>query len=158
MHKITTIAMAMFASLCLLFTTTSCSDDNDEPSAPAAKSVEGTYFGDMSCTVMGSEDIFEDMTFVVKATDDSTVEVTTPVFGNPPMQMPSVVVPDVKVSGTDGNYTLAPTTYEGTTESGKKYSVVLQGSFSGGQLTINFNLQYGAMPMPMICSFTAPKQ
>ncbi len=157
MNKITSIAMAMFASLCLLFTTTSCSDDNDEPAAPAAKSVAGTYHGDMSCTVMGSEDIFEDMTFVVKATDDSTVEITTPSFGNPPMQMPSVVVPGVKVSGTDGNYTLAPTTYEGTTDAGKKYSVILQGSYAEGKITINYNMQYGAMPMPMICSFTAAK-
>ena len=67
---------------------TSCSDNDDKPAAPAAKSVEGTYSGDMSCTVMGSESTFEDMTFTVTATDDATVNVAIPSFGNPPMQVP----------------------------------------------------------------------
>ena len=62
MKKITTLfaSMMLFAGLTTAFT--SCSDDdNNEPEIPAAKSVAGTYTGDMSCTVMGSESTFEDM-------------------------------------------------------------------------------------------------
>ncbi len=58
---------------------------------------------------MGNESVFEDLTFNVDATDDATVDITLPSFGNPPMQVPQINVSDVKVSGSDGTYTLATT-------------------------------------------------
>ena len=134
---------------------TSCSDNDDKPAAPAAKSVEGIYTGDMTCTVMGSESTFEDMTFTVTATDDATVSVAIPSFGNPPMQVPQVTVAGVRVSGEEGSYTLATTEFNGTTDGGKTYSGTLQGSAAEKAVTIEFSLQYGAMPMPMICRFTS---
>lgn len=137
---------------------TSCSDNDDKPAAPAAKSVEGIYTGDMTCTVMGSESTFEDMTFTVTATDDATVSVMIPSFGNPPMQVPEVALAGVKVSGSDGSYSLTSTEFNGTTDGGKTYSGTLQGSATGNDITIEFSLQYGAMPMPMICRFSAPKK
>lgn len=134
---------------------TSCSDNDDKPSAPAAKSVEGTYTGDMSCTVMGSESAFEDMTFTVTATDDATVSIAIPCFGNPPMQVPQMTVAGVKVSGEDGSYALASTEFNGTTDGDKTYSGTLHGTAADKAVTIEFSLQYGAMPMPMICRFTS---
>lgn len=159
MKKITTLfaSMMLFAGLTAAFT--SCSDDdNNEPEIPAAKSVAGTYTGDMSCTVMGDESTFEDMTFTVTATDDATVTVKIPTFGNPPMQVPAFDIQGVKVSGTDGTYSLADTDFQGTTAAGREFSGTLQGSFTDQNLTIRFSLNYGAMPMPMICAFSAPKQ
>lgn len=158
MKGLKTIFATMILSFGLVATMTSCSDKEDEPSIPAAKSVAGTYNGDMTCSVMGSESVFEDMTFTVESTDDATVNVTISSFGNPPMQVPEVCVSGVKVSGTDDKYALAPTEFKGTTDAGKAYSGTLQGSFENNELTIKFNLQYGAMPMPMICTFTAPKK
>lgn len=159
MKKITTLfaSMMLFAGLTTAFT--SCSDDdNNEPEIPAAKSVAGTYTGDMSCTVMGSESTFEDMTFTVTATDDATVTVKIPTFGNPPMQVPEIDIQGVKVSGSEGTYSLASTEFRGSTDAGREYSGTVQGAFADNTLTIRFSLQYGAMPMPMICAFSAPKK
>lgn len=151
----------IFASLmlCTTFTAvfTSCSnDDDDEPAVPAAQSVVGTYHGDMICSVAGSESTFEDMTFTLTATDDATVNMVIPSFGNPPMQVPEITVAGIKVSGENGSYTLASTQFDQEVN-GRKCSGVVKGSFADNQLTVQYNLQFGAMPMPMICSFTAPK-
>lgn len=139
-----------------------CSDDKEKdeptPADAAAKSIAGVYSGDMSCTVMSSEETIPDVTFTVTATDGNTVSVTLPGFGNPPMQVPSVTVTGVKVSGSDGSYQLAASEFSGKTEAGKSYSGTIQGNFADNRITIKFNLQYGAMPVPMICSFTAPKK
>lgn len=144
----------------LLTAFAACSEDNknDGPGAPAAKSVAGSYTGDMTCSVMGDESVFEDLTFEMEATDDATVSVTIPSFGEPPMKMPSMTVADVAVSGTDGFYTLASTEFKGTTADGKSYSGILTGNSENRTLTLRFNLNYGAMPMPLICTFTANKK
>ena len=135
-----------------------CSDnEEDQPSAPAAKSVEGAYLGDMTCSVMGSESTFEDMTFTLAATDDATVSLTMSSFGEPPMQVPEITIPDIKVSGENGTYTLATTNFD-TESNGKKISGVVQGTFADNTLDVKINLQYGNMPMPLICSFTATKK
>lgn len=157
MKNLKSIFVSMMVCLGLTSALVSCSEDNKEPTTPAAKSIAATYNGDMTCSVMGSEDIFEDMTFTVAATDDANVTVTIPSFGNPPMQLPQIDVPGVKVSGKDGSYELAATEFSGTTETGKAYSGTLQGDFANNTITIKFNLQYGAMPVPMICTFTAAK-
>lgn len=159
MKQVKKLFGALLAVL-LMTTIAACSDDkkNDEPAAPAAKSIEGSYTGPMSCTVMGNESVFDDLTFEVEATDDATVSVTIPSFGEPPMKMPSMTVSGVAVSGTDGSYTLSSTEFKGTTANGKSYSGTLTGNSENGTLTLRFNLNYGAMPMPLICTFTADKK
>lgn len=136
----------------------SCSDNEDEPSIPAAKSVEGTYKGDMTCTALGTELVFANITITVTTADESFVNVEISTFGNPPMQIPGIEIKAIKVSGTDGKYTLADTEFSGISDTGNAYSGTLRGSFENNTITIGLNLQYGAMPMPMICSITAPKQ
>lgn len=158
MSKNKTIFASALLCLCLGAAFTSCSDkEEDEPALPAAREVAGTYSGDMTCSVMGQESQFEDMTFTVVAVDDSSVDITVSEFGQAPMAVPSFTVEGVKVSGAEDSYTLASTDFEGQTATGRAYSGKLQGSYSGTTLSVQFNLQYGAMPMPMICSFSAPK-
>lgn len=150
---------ATMLAILSLVSFTSCSDNDDEPEAtPAAKSIVGTYKGDMTCSVMGQVSTFSDMTFVVTSTDDTTVEIQISEFGEVPMKVPAITVPGVKVSGADGKYALAATKAEGEMSNGKTYSITLDGGYESDRITIRFNLQYGSMPMPMICSFTAPKQ
>lgn len=156
MKRFKAVFATMLAVLSLV-SFNSCSDDDDAPSTPAAKNVEGVYKGDMTCSVMGSESVFEDMTFTVSATDDATVSIKISQFGEPPMQVPEITVPGVKVSGSDGTYKLATTEVSSELSNGKSYTIILDGDFATKQLTIRFSLQYGAMPMPMICSFTAPQ-
>lgn len=155
MKSIKTIFTTMAVCLGIITMATSCSDDKDEPAVPAAKSVAGTYTSDMTCSVMGQESTFEDMTFTLTPTDDATVTLDMSSFGNPPMQVPAINITGIKVTGENGTYTLAPTDFSGTTPDGRAYSGKIQGSFADNCLNMQFNLQYGAMPMPMICSFTA---
>lgn len=146
-----------FISLLFVSTAASCSDDDDDPAVPAAKEIAGTYNGDLSCTVMGSTDVFEDKTFVVTATSDSEVSVKIDEFGEAPMALPSITVENLKVSGADGIYAVDATTFSGTTDAGKQYSGTIKLAYTNGVIVIDFQLQYGAMPMPLICSFTSQK-
>lgn len=156
MRRTKRFLVSMMMCMAMVGVTTSCSDNEENaPAMPVAKSVEGSYHGDMTCTVMGEESVFENRTFTVTATDDATVVVTISSFGNPPMQVPEIVVEGVKVTGESGNNTLASTEFSGTTDAGKAYSGTFQGSIADNRLTAMFNLQYGAMPMPMICTFSA---
>lgn len=151
----------IFASLIAMLTLAilpSCSDDKDEPAVPAAKTIEGTYAGDMECSVMGSASTFENVAFNVTATDDATVNVTLPAFGEAPMAMPSITVKGIKVTESNETAVLAETQVSGQTEQGKKYTVTFSGNVTDKMLDVKFNLQYGAMPMPMICSSKATKQ
>ena len=107
---------------------------------------------------MGSASTFENLTFSIEATDDATVAVTLPAFGEAPMAMPSLAITGVKVTEANGVVTLATTEVSGQIESGKNYTCTLSGSVTDKVLNIKFNLQYGAMPMPMICSSTATKK
>lgn len=151
---LTLLLCACFVSV----TTTSCSDDNDAPATPAAKEIAGTYNGDLDCTVMGSTDTFEDKTFVVTATSDSEVSVELAAFGEAPMALPSITVDKLKVTGADGIYAVDATPFSGTTEAGKQYSGTIKLAYTNGVMVIDFQLQYGAMPVPMICKFTSNKK
>lgn len=157
MKRFKAVLATMLAVLSLV-SFNSCSDDDDAPATPAAKNVEGVYKGDMTCSVMGSESVFEDMTFTVSATDDATVSIKISSFGEPPMQVPELTIPGIKVTGSDGSYKLVQTEASGEASNGKTYTITLDGDYASKQLTIRFSLQYGAMPMPMICSFTAPQR
>lgn len=156
MKKLSSILVIALLFMGIASVATSCSE-NTPPELPAAKYVEGTYTGDMTCSVMSSDQTFENLTFNVTATDAGTVTVAIPSFGQPPMQMPAITVPGVKVAGTDGTYALATTSFDGTSDTGRNYSGTLDGSLADGNVTIRFRLNYGAMPMPLICTFVASK-
>lgn len=158
MNKAKYLFASMMAFMCLV-SLPSCSDDNDDkPASPAAKLIEGSYKGDMECSVMGSASTFEDMTFTVTSTDDATVSVALPAFGEAPMAMPSITVEGVKVNENNGSVTLSTTEVNGTTPAGKRYTCTLTGSVENKVLNVKFNLRYGAMPMPMICTSAAQQQ
>lgn len=157
MKKNTSILTIVMLLVGIAFLNTSCSKE-EQPAIPAANSIAGTYTSDMTCSVMGTEQIFENLTFTVTAKDEATVTVDMPPFGEPPMQMPAISVSNVKVAGSDGTYALATTNFDGTSETGRAYSGTLGGKFADGIITIQFQLHYGAMPMPMICTFVAAKK
>lgn len=149
--------MTLIVSLFLTAAFASCGDDNDDPDTPAAKEIAGTYKGNMDCTVMSSTQTFEDKTVVITATSDSEVSVKLDSFGEAPMALPSITVDKLKVTGNDGIYSVDATQFKGTTPEGKEYSGTIRVAYTNGVITIDFQLQYGAMPMPMICSFTSRK-
>lgn len=147
----------MMAVMCLSLVMTSCSEDEPEKEAAAAEEIAGTYTNDMTCTVMGSASTFEDVTFVLTQKTETTIDMTLPEFGESPMAVPSIVISDLAVTGADGVYAIAETEFSGTTDAGKAYSGTVSATFTNNTLTVNFSLQYGSMPMAMICSFTCAK-
>lgn len=149
----------MMVALCCLVGISSCSETKENtPATPAAKNIEGLYYGDIDCSVMGQVSTFEEGAFQIAATDEATVTVTLPSFGEGTMLLPSIPITGVKVYEADGVTTLKQTQTTGQTTEGKNYTCTLTGTITGKKLSIKFTLVYGAMPMPMICSSEALKR
>lgn len=151
----TAIMMAMLSS-CIAFT--SCSDDDeDDNSTPAAELVAGTYTDNMTCTVMGSESTYENVTVTINKVTDATVDVVLPGFGSGVMTLPSITLSGVKVSGNGTSATIDEQTFTGTVTNAsgaeKSYTCTIAGSHADGKLTLNYSIQYGSMPMAMVCKF-----
>ena len=161
MKKFKTMMAMMLAlvSMCVAFS--SCSSDDDNDTVAAAKEIADSYTGNMEMTVMNSPSTYENVTMKIEAVDDATVKVTLPACGDGGMMaLPALEVPAVKVSGSNGAYAFSQEKYTGTvTVNGavKNYTVILQGTLKDNTLTVNYQVQYGNMPMPMKAKFVCKK-
>ena len=160
MKKFKTMMAMMLAlvSMCVAFS--SCSSDDDNDTVAAAKEIAGSYTSSLDMTVMGEASTYDNVTMKIEAVDDATVKVTLPACGEGMMALPALEVPAVKVSGSNGAYAFAQENYVGTvTVNGaeKNYTVTLQGTLKDKTLTVNYSIQYGKMPMPMIAKFVCTK-
>lgn len=160
MKKFKTMMVMMLAlvSMCVAFS--SCSSDDDPVAVAAAKEIADTYTGSLNMTVMGTASTYDNLTMKIEAVDDATVKVTLPACGEGMMALPALEVPAVKVSGSNGAYAFSQESYAGTITvngSEKNYTVTLQGTLRDNTLTVNYSVQYGKMPMPMIGKFVCTK-
>lgn len=160
MKKFKTMMVMMLAlvSMCVAFS--SCSSDDDPVAVAAAKEIADTYTGSLDMTVMGEASTYDNLTMKIEAVDDATVKVTLPACGEGMMALPALEVPAVKVSGSNGAYAFSQESYAGTiTVNGaeKNYTITLQGTLRDNTLTVNYSVQYGKMPMPMIAKFVCTK-
>ena len=160
MKKFKTMMVMMLAlvSMCVAFS--SCSSDDDPVAVAAAKEIADTYTGSLDMTVMGEASTYDNLTMKIEAVDDATVKVTLPACGEGMMALPALEIPAVKVSGSNGAYAFSQESYAGTiTVNGaeKNYTVTLQGTLRDNTLTVNYSVQYGKMPMPMIAKFVCTK-
>lgn len=125
----------------------------------AAEAVADSYTSNLSITVMDETSTYEDANLVIDAVGETKVKITLPACGEGAMALPALEIPEVPVSTeSDGTYTFAIDSYAGTTtvnEVEKNYTVTLKGTLKDGVLTVNYNLQYGKMPMAMIGQFIA---
>ena len=161
MKKFKTMMATMLAlvSMCVVFN--SCSSDDDNDTVAAAKEIADSYIGNMEMKVMGQASTYDNVTMKIEAVDDATVKVTLPACGDGGMMaLPALEVPAVKVSGSNGAYAFSQEKYTGTvTVNGavKNYTVILQGTLKDNTLTVNYQVQYGNMPMPMKAKFVCKK-
>ena len=161
MKKFKTMMAMMLAlvSMCVVFN--SCSSDDDNDTVAAAKEIADSYIGNMEMKVMGQASTYDNVTMKIEAVDDATVKVTSPACGDGGMMaLPALEVPAVKVSGSNGAYAFSQEKYTGTvTVNGavKNYTVILQGTLKDNTLTVNYQVQYGNMPMPMKAKFVCKK-
>ena len=161
MKKFKTMMAMMLAlvSMCVAFSSCS-SDDDDNVAVAAAKEIAGSYTSTLDMTVMGEASTYDNLTMKIEAVDDATVKVTLPACGEGMMALPALEVPAVKASGSSGAYAFSQENYAGTiTVNGaeKKYTVTLHGTLKDKTLTVNYSVQYGKMPMPMIGKFVCTK-
>lgn len=151
-------AKILMMALIMTLGLSSCSDnEKDEPQQPAANEIAGSYTGTMTGTAMGTDLTFDNVDVRITAADDSHVDIAIASFGNPPMVLPEIFIGNVPVSGAEGNFALAATQFSGTSPDGKNYSGTIQGT-SKGELVLNMELNYGNMPMPLVCKYTANKK
>lgn len=76
LKKLSVFMIALLATV----TITSCSsDDNNEVAAGAAKVIAGDYTSNLTCSVMGADSEFENVTVSIVEKDDATVDVKSAV-------------------------------------------------------------------------------
>ena len=159
MKKFKTMMAMMLALVSMCVASSSCSSDDDDTVA-AAKEIAGTYTSSLDMTVMGQASTYDNVTMKIEAVDDATVKVTLPACGEGKMALPALEVPAVKATGSNGAYAFSQESYAGTvTVNGeeKKFTITLQGTLKDKTLTVNYSIQYGKMPMPMIAKFVCTK-
>lgn len=141
----------------------SCGDDDDETIA-VAQTLAGSYSGELSTTVMGSESK-DNATYEIKKIDDTHVSMTTPAAGSGMMALPSITLDNIPVttSNKNGSEVVSASidkvsgsiTVNGAEKSYTFSDVVIVNS--GNKVSIAYSLQYGKMPVAMICSFVGNK-
>lgn len=161
MKKFKTMFAMMLALVGMCVAFTACSSDDDE-ATPAAQEIAGTYTDDMTLAVMGESSTYEDVTFSVAAASETTVNITLPAVGSGMMALPSITLQGVKVSGSGSTVTISEQEMSGTITNAsgaeKAYTCTIAGSYTNGKLMLNYSLQYGNMPMAMVCAFTGTKK
>ena len=158
------MAMAMVASFA------SCGDDDDDDnssSSSAADAVMGTYYGEVSSTLMDTT--YTDTLIIVKVSDNEVAISSV----NPDAKLKGVVVAATAegYSLTEGDdfyeeigmsmSSAMPTSYYSSDNStGKQLNDLLdiEGSVVGNNLSINFGGAPGAMPMQIDYKFVGSKK
>ena len=160
MKKFLTMTMVAMA---FVFGMSSCgSDDKDEPEAPVANQVVGSYTGSEVLTVMGEADESDETFEFTKATDVS-VDVTLPQYGEGMMTVPALPVKGIMLTKSGNTITGKLAQYEGTVKgadgSEKAYTVSdVTVIFNDKTVVITFTQKYGNMPFAFEGVFTGTRK
>ena len=156
--RIKSLTIALIASLATVLGTSSCSSD-DEPEAPVAAQVAGSYTGNEVIMVDNEESSNETKTYEITKVSDTSVDMTVPEWGMGMMTIPSFVVKNIPLA-KDGNTIKGKlASYSGTVKNAKgeeKAYVVSNVALIFGDKTVagTYSLKYGNMPFIMTTSFT----
>jgi hypothetical protein len=158
MKKFLTMTMAAVA---LVFGMSACGSD-DEPEAPVANQVVGTYTGTEILTVMGEADESSETVEFTKATDVS-VDVTLPQYGEGMMTVPALPVKGITLTKSGNTITGKIAKYEGTVKtadgSEKAYTISdVTVIFSDKTVVMTFTQKYGNMPFAFEGQFTGTRK
>ena len=156
--KIKSLTIALIASLATVLGTSSCSSD-DEPEAPVAAQVAGSYTGNEVIMVDNDESSNETKTYEITKTSDTSVDMTVPEWGMGMMTIPSFVVKNIPLAKSGNTITGKLASYSGTVKNAKgeeKAYVVSNVALIFGDKTVagTYSLKYGNMPFIMTTSFT----
>lgn len=130
----------------------------------AAKEVAGTYKGKSSYSIMGVNGDME-MNITLKEKSASSVDLTIPAKSytikmpngqDMTYEVPDVVLADIKVTGKDGAYTIEKKEFT-VQANGMSVKGDVQGTVNKNTMVLNYNMAFGAMPMPIPFTFTGTK-
>ena len=157
--KIKSLTIALIASLATVLGTSSCSSDDDEPEAPVATQVAGSYTGNEVIMVDNEESSNETKTYEITKVSDTSVDMTVPEWGMGMMTIPSFVVKNIPLAKSGNTITGKLASYSGTVKNAKgeeKAYVVSNVALIFGDKTVagTYSLKYGNMPFIMTTSFT----
>ena len=157
--KIKRLTIALIASLATVLGTSSCSSDDDEPEAPVATQVAGSYTGNEVIMVDNEESSNETKTYEITKSSDTSVDMTVPEWGMGMMTIPSFVVKNIPLAKSGNTITGKLASYSGTVKNAKgeeKAYVVSNVALIFGDKTVagTYSLKYGNMPFIMTTSFT----
>ena len=161
--KIKSLTIALIASLATVLGTSSCSSDDDEPEAPVATQVAGSYTGNEVIMVDNEESSNETKTYEITKVSDTSVDMTVPEWGMGMMTIPSFVVKNIPLA-KDGNTIKGKlASYSGTVKNAKgeeKAYVVSNVAlmFSDKKVVGTYSLKYGNMPFLMTTTFTGTRK
>ena len=157
--KIKSLTIALIASLATVLGTSSCSSDDDEPEAPVATQVAGSYTGNEVIMVDNDESSNETKTYEITKVSDTSVDMTVPEWGMGMMTIPSFVVKNIPLAKSGNTITGKLASYSGTVKNAKgeeKAYVVSNVAliFNDKTVVATYSLKYGNMPFIMTTSFT----
>ena len=157
--KIKSLTIALIASLATVLGTSSCSSDDDEPEAPVATQVAGSYTGNEVIMVDNDESSNETKTYEITKVSDTSVDMTVPEWGMGMMTIPSFVVKNIPLAKSGNTIKGKLASYSGTVKNAKgeeKAYVVSNVALIFGDKTVagTYSLKYGNMPFIMTTSFT----
>ena len=116
--KIKSLTIALIASLATVLGTSSCSSD-DEPEAPVAAQVAGSYTGNEVIMVDNEESSNETKTYEITKVSDTSVDMTVPEWGMGMMTIPSFVVKNIPLAKSGNTITGKLASYSGTVKNAK---------------------------------------
>ena len=156
--KIKSLTIALIASLATVLGTSSCSSD-DEPEAPVAAQVAGSYTGNEVIMVDNEESSNETKTYEITKFSDTSVDMTVPEWGMGMMTIPSFVVKNIPLAKSGNTITGKLASYSGTVKNAKgeeKAYVVSNVAliFNDKTVVATYSLKYGNMPFLMTTTFT----
>ena len=156
--RIKSLTIALIASLATVLGTSSCSSD-DEPEAPVAAQVAGSYTGNEVIMVDNEESSNETKTYEITKVSDTSVDMTVPEWGMGMMTIPSFVVKNIPLAKSGNTITGKLASYSGTVKNAKgeeKAYVVSNVAliFNDKTVVATYSLKYGNMPFIMTTTFT----
>jgi hypothetical protein len=156
--RIKSLTIALIASLATVLGTSSCSSD-DEPEAPVAAQVAGSYTGNEVIMVDNEESSNETKTYEITKSSDTSVDMTVPEWGMGMMTIPSFVVKNIPLAKSGNTITGKLASYSGTVKNAKgeeKAYVVSNVAliFNDKTVVATYSLKYGNMPFLMTTTFT----
>ena len=146
--------MFVLVAMSTMFVGCKKNDEKEAEKTPTDSYVAKTYQGTVVMSVGSSTYDPTNAEVILKGNGNNSVNITLPAVSGGMSQLPALTVKNVGVSTSDyKHFTLAETPIEQTVND-VHYSGKVSGSVADGNLTLNYSVKPGEMPMSINFVFT----